>query len=199
VEAYKTVKGKLQLLCTYTPVLSESTYSLLRGAAGKSRSGYDVVNVHGSKPEQAWEENIESTDLKIMQDFEKLHFQSGMSDTEKALYVFQWIHYNPVYDYDYQTSANYSYVECIFKEQTGQCLQYNAALVEYMNYLGFNARIIQGYRGQSSNHFWGEVQANGRWYCLETGNFKKDGGWRYFCERYDGYGATRYNICGKIS
>lgn len=200
IEAYKTVKGQLEYLCTYPAVNSESAYSLMRNAASsKSNTTYKVVDVRGTEEKLSWTETLSSADKQTIEEFEKLHFQSGMSKTEKALYAFLWIHYNNVYDTDYTTSAKYSYVECIFNKKTGQCLQYNGALVEYLNYLGFEARIIQGYRGVSSNHFWGEVKIAGRWYCMETGNFQKDGAWNFFCERYGGYGATRYNICGNIT
>lgn len=199
IKAYKKVDGKLQLLGTYPAVSSESPYSLMRKAYGKANNSYDVVNVHGTEEKHSWTETLSTQDKKIMDEFAELHFQDGMSRTEKALYVQQWIHLNPDYDTEYTTSAKYSYVECIFSKKTGQCLQYNGALIEFLNYLGFEARLIQGYRGVSSNHFWGEIKIAGRWYCMETGNYRKDGAWNYFCERYGGYGATRYNICGNIT
>ena len=200
IKAYKTVNGKLELLGTYQPVSSEDPYSLMRKASeSKANTSYKVINVHGEKEKLAWTETLSSADQKIMKEFAALHFQEGMTKAEKALYVQRWIHYNNVYDTEYSTSAKYTYVDCIFNKKTGQCLQYNGALVEYLNYLGFEARLIQGYRGVSSNHFWGEVKIAGRWYCMETGCFQKDGGWNFFCERYGGYGATRYNICGNIT
>ena len=200
INAYRTVKGKLEYLGTYNSVSSESPYSLMRNAASnKVNSNYYVVSYRGEKPKVAWTESISADDKKIMSEFAKLHFQSGMTKTEKALYVQRWIHYNNTYDTNYTTSGKYSYVKCIFEKKTGQCLQYNGALVEYLNYLGFEARLIQGYRWQNSGHFWGEINVAGRWYCMETGTNSKDPGWQFFCERYGAYGADGYNICGKIS
>ena len=200
IDAYRTVKGKLEYLGTYPAVSSESPYSLMRNAASsKAKTSYSVVSYRGEKPKVAWTESISADDKKIMNEFAKLHFQSGMTKTEKALYIQRWIHYNNTYDTSYTTSSKYSYVKCIFEKKTGQCLQYNAALVECLNNLGFEARLIQGYRWQNSSHFWGEIKVAGRWYCMETGTNSKDPGWQYFCERYGGYGATGYNICGEIT
>lgn len=200
IEAYKTVKGKLEYLGTYSAVSSESPYSLMRNAASdKAKTSYSVVSYRGEKPKVAWTETISAEDKKIISDFAKLHFQSGMTKTEKAMYIQKWIHYNNTYDTSYTTSSKYSYVKCIFEKKTGQCLQYNAALVECLNNLGFEARLIQGYRHQNAGHFWGEIKVAGRWYCMETGTNSKDPGWEYFCERYGAYGATNYNICGTIT
>lgn len=56
-----------------------------------------------------------------------------------------------------------------------------------MVYLGYDAYIIQGYRGTYKGnhwqHFWCEVNINGTKYLMETGN-KKDGDWWYFLTPY---------------
>lgn len=198
IEAYQTVKGKKVLLGTFTPANSESAYSLMRNAAGTPDNVLDVMNVRGSSMYKDWTEYVTGEDKTIFANFEKLHLQKGMTKAEKAQYVHSWIHYNTVYDNSYTTSAKYRYVKCIFEERTGQCLQYNGALAQYLDYLGFDARIINGYRRQDIGHFWGEVKLAGRWYCTETGNYGSDGGWNYFVCRYGPWDASNYNFCGTI-
>jgi len=198
IEAYKTVKGKPVLLGTLQPANSESAFSLMRNAAGTPDNVLDVMNVRGTSMYKDWTEYVTDEDKTIFANFEKLHLQKGMTKAEKAQYVHSWIHYNTVYDNDYTTSSKYRYVKCIFEERAGQCLQYNGALAQYLDYLGFDARIINGYRRQDVGHFWGEVQLAGRWYCMETGNYGSDGGWNYFVCRYGPWDASNYNFCGTI-
>ncbi len=200
VEAHKPVDGVDTCIGYYGWVDSESPYALMRNvASSKSLSTVKVINARGEKKKTAWTETLTSSEKKLFKEFEELHFQKGMTKAEKALYVNYWIHRNVDYDYEYKISSKYSYSECIFKYKKGQCIQYNGAYAHYLAYLGFESRIIQGYRGKSVSHFWGEIKLSNRWYCMETGNYGKNGSWRYVCERYGPWGASNYNICGVIS
>lgn len=71
----------------------------------------------------------------------------------------------------------------------GQCAQYNGAMAAMTAYLGYDACVIQGYRGSYSGyhwqHFWCEVNIQGRRYLMETGNYGKDGSWSYFMCPYE--------------
>lgn len=53
-----------------------------------------------------------------------------------------------------------------------------------MVYLGYDACLIQGYRGyypdSYSQHFWCEVTICGRKYVMETGNYSNNGYWSYY-------------------
>ena len=200
VEAHKKVNGVDTILGYYGFVDSESPYSLMRGvASSKPRSTVKVTNVRGEKKTTAWTETLTDAEKKLFKEFEELHFQKGMTKTEKALYMNYWIHKNVDYDYDYEISQKYGYTECVLKYKKGQCIQYNGAYAHYLAYLGYESRIIQGYRSKSVPHFWGEIKLSGRWYCMETGNYGKNGSWRHICERYSTWGASNYNICGVIS
>ena len=96
--------------------------------------------------------------------------------------------------------SNRTYVDAIFNKRLGQCLQYNGAMIEYVNNLGLDGTLIWGYRGKSNSnkwqHFWGEVKLkNGVTYVLETGNYGNDGNW-YYC--FTPYANTKKFLkCGK--
>ncbi len=198
VTAFKGKGSKKEAIAWYGGQSTDDYRTLLTSTkAGKSIDKVKVVNVRGKEKEVAWTEKITKDEKKIFKEFEALHFQKGMTISEKVRYVFNWIHYNTDYDYEYVTSQKYGYVESIFGHKTGQCVQYNGAMVKYLSYLGLTARIIMGYRMENINHYWGEIKLGGRWYCVETGNFKKNGSWSNLCERYEN--AFGYNICGEIS
>lgn len=198
ISSYKMVGGTRTEICQSRYTFSDSGASLMRSkAAGKAITPIKVINTRGKKAKTAWKEGLSKEEKKIFSDFSKLHFQSGMNKVEKAEYVLVWINRNVAYDYDYKTSSKYGYVKSIFKYKKGQCLQYNGAYIKYLAYLGYETRIIQGYRVNKNPHFWGEIKINGRWFCMEAGNYGKDGYWRHFCARYGDSGASNYTKLGK--
>jgi len=121
-----------------------------------------------------------------MKKFCDKHFKGkNMTREEKAYYVHQWIHKKVTYakGKKYNKIASKTYVDAIFNKKLGQCLQYNGAMAEFLSYLGYQTRIIQGYYGRKGNqHFWCEVKVQGRWYVVETGNEKKNGYWQFFVQ-----------------
>ena len=89
---------------------------------------------------------------------------------------------------DWNQISGKSFVEAIFKYKKGQCAQYNGAMACMMAYLGYNVRIVQGYRGTWNTnywqHFWVEIPLYGVNYIMETGNYGKNGSWMYFLAPY---------------
>ena len=91
---------------------------------------------------------------------------------QKAQYTLEWINQNVHYakGNDYNKIASRSYVDAIFNKKAGQCLQYNGAYAMMLTYLGFEARIIQGWRGTPKNkwsHYWCEMKIDGKWYYFD--------------------------------
>ena len=60
-------------------------------------------------------------------------------------------------------------------------------------YLGYDAHLVQGYRGRSVDnkwqHFWGEITINKKNYVIEAGNYESDGEWWYLCTPYSQAGG----------
>lgn len=121
---------------------------------------------------------------------------------QKAQYTLEWINQNVHYakGSDYNKIASRSYVDAIFNKKAGQCLQYNGAYAMMLTYLGFEARIIQGWRGTPKNkwsHYWCEMKIDGKWYLMETGNNEDSGDWMHFCQTYRNAGG--YMLNGKAA
>lgn len=125
---------------------------------------------------------ISLSEKKILEEFATEHFNPSWSDGEKILYTLFWINRNVTYGV-----ADGDYCASIFVHRTGQCAQYNGALVSMITYLGYDAGMIRGYRGYPNNkwsHFWGEVYIDGEAYVMEAGNYGDSGDWSYFCQPY---------------
>lgn len=143
---------------------------------GRSAAGYSVT--------------MSKSDIAILKDFADNHFTSSMTPAQKVATTMEWIHMNVKYattSADYARIAGQSWVSSIFKYKTGQCAQYNGALICMMAYLGYDASMVQGFRsskGRSWQHFWGQVKIDGVTYLVEAGNRGKSGNWYYLCAKY---------------
>ncbi len=149
----------------------------------------EMLNVQDKKTVKS-SFTVSQRDIQVLDNFAKTHFKSGWSAEQKAAYTLNWINKNIEYAYadKYNEIAALGYAEAVFEHKLGQCLQYNGAMVEMMNYLGYDARLIMGWRGTSMDnkwqHFWGETTVGGTDLVIETGCYAKDGGWMHFCEPY---------------
>lgn len=165
----------------------------------KKKSTVTVLNTRPAKSSKAWTVTITKKDKKILDNFAKKHFKKGWTDCQKAQYTLQWINKNVRYAYGgkYNKIAKCSYVEAIFSKKCGQCLQYNGAYAMFLTYLGYESRIIQGWRGYSMkdkwSHYWCEIKIDGKWYLMETGNMEDSGSWMYFCQPYRNAGGYLIN------
>ncbi len=165
---------------------SEQLTTLSKVKKGGSKMTYTNENAQPKKSVIS-KGTMLASDKKAIEKFAARHFQSSWSDEEKVLYTLTWINRNVTYDTKYK-HIRPGYAESIFDGRWGQCAQYNGALIETMAYLGYDATLIMGYRGQDFKHkwqhFWGEVEVNKKKYVMEAGNYGEDGIWSFFCMRY---------------
>ena len=104
-----------------------------------------------------------------------------MSDFEKMKYLTEYIHYSVAYadDSGMRKIANMSCIQAAVVNKTGQCYHYNGALAEFLAYMGYDVRLVCGYResaysGNRISHYWCEVTLDGTTYVIDAGN-QKDG------------------------
>lgn len=164
------------------------------GASGETTGGstkykIPVYDAQGNTTEYDWTYTVSASDIKIIEDFIKEHNLSSMSDMEALEYTITWINENVTYDTGYSHVTS-SWVESIFVNKYGQCLQYNGAMAVMYAYYGYDTAVIKGYRCNSTGtskwqHFWTEVYIDGVTYVSESGNYKKYGYWMYFLAPYD--------------
>ena len=201
ITAYKTVNNKRNYIYNSNILETSDIASLINGSVDKPVKTFTTTNVQGKKS-SSYSTAISNNDRKIINNFNSEYFSSDMPVYDKIYYTFMFIHEKVKYASGslWSKIGNSTYVDAIFNKQLGQCAQYNGAMVEYLVNLGFNAKLIMGYRGKSIDnrwqHFWGEVKLkNGKTYVLETGNYGNDGSWNYFFTPYK-Y-TKKYLKCGK--
>ncbi|MCQ2516808.1 MAG: DUF4214 domain-containing protein [Saccharofermentans sp.] len=171
----------LNFLSYYDVVEGMSILNQVQGLS--SHTSCPVYNVRGATT-VASTMNFSGRELQVIQEFAATHFDPSWTPAQKVAYTYWWINRNVVYG----GSGGCGYAEACFVRRSGQCAQYNGALVEMMCYLGYDACLINGSRGYNggvgSPHYWGEVVINGVPYVMETGNYSTYGDWSYFCCDY---------------
>ena len=165
------------------------TVNRLNAASLKTRTSYKTINVQGEKNTLFADHTLTDKEKIILGNFAKSHFKDDWTPGEKIQYTAEWIRNNMTYLHDYSQIKTYSYTENIFKYKEGQCSDYNGALIEMMIYLGFDARLIMGYRNGSVQHFWGEVIIDGSVFLMEVGEKASDSPqwgykWMFLCNTY---------------
>ena len=178
IRTYKKQDGKKIYSDFSDAISSSSSMALFNGLSAKSRDTVEVGSYRSDiKP---WTMNVTDSDKKILDKFIGENFTDDMSPYEKAEYAAQYIHNIVDYAYgdDYNRISGLSCVSAVFEKHSGQCYQYNGALAELLAYMGYNVKLMAGYRGYDSNdrwsHYWCEITIDGTKYVLDAGN-KKDG------------------------
>lgn len=190
VRAYKKIGNKTYYSLDGSFCRSDTPSTILAGAQLKKRDSIKVYNTQGAKT-TSYTYTISKRDMQVLKKFADKHFKKNMSREEKLRYTLNWINKNVIYatGNDWNKICSKGYADAVFTYKLGQCVQYNGAMAEMMAYLGYDAYLIQGYRGSRSTgriwqHFWCEVNINGRVYLMETGNYDCDGNWHYFLTPY---------------
>ncbi len=174
--------------------------AILQGAELVPHDTITVYNRQG-KETTSYNVTLSERDFEILAKFAAEHFPENATREDQLWITLQWIHKNVDYAYvgeKWDSIQGLSWVEAVFEKQRGQCVQYNGAFAAMMAYLGYDAQMVQGYRGTyPSNywqHFWPEVVIDGKTYMMECGNYGKSGNWYYFlCT----YGETSKYICNQ--
>lgn len=190
VRAFKKIGNKTYYSVAGSFCRSDTPSTILAGAQLKKRDSIKVYNTQGAKTTY-YTYTISKRDQQVLKKFADKHFKKNMSREEKLRYTLNWINKNVIYatGNNWNKICGKGYADAVFTYKLGQCVQYNGAMAEMMAYLGYDAYIIQGYRGSRSTgriwqHFWCEVNINGRVYLMETGNYDCDGNWHYFLTPY---------------
>ena len=190
IRSFRKLNGKTyfsnwsSLKCTH-----DSLGQLSRATLTPHRT-MKVYNKQGAST-TSYNITLTSKDISILKAFAAENFEKGMTREQKLRTTLEWINKNVKYAYgtDWNKIADKSWVEAIFTHKLGQCAQYNGAMAAMMIYMGFDAYMIQGYRGSWEDenywqHFWCEVNLGGFKYIMETGNYGKNGEWMYFLAPY---------------
>lgn len=192
---------------TYEPSPSIGIERLNSAKTTKADNTYTLYNRQGKKTTTS-KYTLSDADIKTLKKFADKHFTSNMTKGQKVDYTLKWINRCVTYAEGdaYNKIAGKSFVDAVFNYKSGQCIQYNGALVAMMNYLGYDANLVQGYRGTEGGnqwqHFWGEVKIGNTSYLMEAGNYGEDGDWSFCCVTYkesNPWGGASYIMNGKAA
>ena len=194
VGAYMLMDGKVTLGPKSIEVgcSAKEEQSVLRNAKKTDSKTFTITDVQKKTSTSAGTVTLSENDIAILDEFAHEHFTDDMTDTEKLQYTLTWINRNTNYAYttaDWNRISKSSYTDAVFNKKTGQCAQYNGAMVSMMRYLGYEANLVLGWRGSWPGsywqHYWGEIEIDGTKYVIEAGNYGKSGGWSYFLTPYN--------------
>ncbi|MBR5386863.1 MAG: DUF4214 domain-containing protein [Clostridiales bacterium] len=151
--------------CWWEGAMSPDARAFLQNHADRTpRSTYPTGEHNGA---MTGSNTVSAADYAICQRFADEHFRAEWTDLEKLEYTALWIRLNVHYAYG---GVGGSYCDAIFNQHLGQCAQYNGAMLAMMSYLGYDVRMVHGHIGRRhNNHYWGEMDANGVTYIIDTG------------------------------
>lgn len=189
VSSYSDSNGTRTVLEESEPMITTSLDTILNSARTSSTRSFNVINRQTGVTSVSGK-SLSDHDIAVIEKFAAEHFTDDMSDAQKLQTALTWINRNVKYastSADWSMIGNKSYADAIFTYQRGQCAQYNGAMVSLMRYLGYDADLVLGWRGNSYSrwqHYWGEVEIDGLRFLIETGNYGSSGTWSYLLVPY---------------
>ncbi len=165
--------------------------SIVRGASLKPGTSFKEYDVQGSKTSLMRTVQLSSSDIATLKKFAKKHFTSKMTSLDKVRFTLNWINKNVTYADKaelWNRASKMTFVDAVFNNNIGQCSHYNGAMCSMMKYLGYDVKLLKGYRttysGSKIQHFWTECTINGLTYVVEAGNYGRNGDWSYLLRPY---------------
>lgn len=190
VKPYTTVDGKTTYGQESAVLSTLGVDSIINSARTTDTRSFTIFNRQGTGTTTS-AVTLTDNDIAILDKFARENFTADMTDAQKLKIALTWINRNTTYartTADFNRIKGKSYVEAIFTYKTGQCAQYNGAMVSMMRYLGYEANLVLGWRGYWGGsywqHYWGEVEIDGLRYLIETGNYGSSGSWSYLLTPY---------------
>ncbi len=149
VRPYILINGNKVFGNFSSPACSICSDAVLNGKKGIPHSNIVMYNVQ-QKNTTSETYYLSGEDIKTLKKFADEHFKPGMTDEDKMRVTMEWIHYNVEYadiEHGWYEISGLSWVDAVFNHKKGQCIQYNGAMAAMLAYLGYDASMIQGWRG----------------------------------------------------
>lgn len=163
--------------------ITDEKTEILENAALTPHDSYIIYDRQVTPEKEYMTVKLSEKDIAILDDFANTHFTDGMTMAQKLWITQQWIHKKVDYAYagsKWNSIVNLSYVEAIFVNRMGQCVQYNGAMAAMMIWFGYDVYMVKGWTDTGNQHFWTEVVIDGKTYLMECGNYGKNGNWHDF-------------------
>lgn len=168
--------------------ITDAKTAILENAALNPHDSYTIWNRQVSPEKEYMKITLKEKDVAILEQFAAEHFTEDMTMAQKLWITQQWIHKKVDYAYageKWNSIVNLSYVEAIYVNRMGQCVQYNGAMAAMMIWFGYDVYMVKGWTSTGNQHFWTEVVIDGKTYLMECGNYGKNGNWHDFLEPLD--------------
>ncbi len=168
---YKTLKGakntsasydikgnKVYTYCVraYKGSGSKKVYSEYSQAVA-TNSNVAILNGLTLKPKST---GLGEYDLGLVKSAVKQCVNDNMSNAEKAVAVYNYVHNVAQYEYDI-SKVSLDSIKAILVDHAGQCYQYAVTYQAMMKYLGFDMKLIGGKTASGGPHWWNEMVING--------------------------------------
>lgn len=99
-------------------------------------------------------------DLGLIKSAVKQCVTNDMTNAEKAVAVYNYVHNVAYYEYDIN-KVSLDSIKAILVDHAGQCYQYAVTYQAMMKYLGFDMKLIGGKTASGGPHWWNEMMING--------------------------------------
>ena len=104
----------------------------------------------------------------IVKNYLSMIVNDGMTNYEKAVAVYDYLINNTYYAYGGWSKL----VQAVLVEGYGTCTEYSYVLAAMMNYLGFEAKTVDGLTAMAAGgygyHMWVQVTINGQVYVMDA-------------------------------
>ena len=155
-KATTTIATTTTAAATTQPVV---TTPVDNGNTPESRLNAATLNVN---------ECLSGNEHTIVKNYLSMIVNDSMTNYEKAVAVYDYLINNTYYAYGGWSKP----VQAVLVEGYGTCTEYSYVLAAMMNYLGFEAKTVDGLTAMAAGgygyHMWVEVTINGQVYVMDA-------------------------------
>ena len=105
---------------------------------------------------------------RIIDDIKKA--TKDMNDTQKVLYVYEWIGKHATYDRDYMFSSKNQSIYNVFMKHNAVCAGFGKTAAIIFQNIGIEAHAVTGHMnpGDAVGHMWNIVKVDGKYYFFDS-------------------------------
>lgn len=159
----KTNKDYSVIVRTFYFENGEKIYSSFsHGANTASTSSY--VNALKLSPKTV----CSGDELKLVKKYVDSVITDDMTNYEKLEAIFKLVNSHGTYQNDINKIDGNRPVWQIMEKQEGQCASWAFCLDAMLEYAGFDVKVVRGLRSTGQQHFWCQMEINGKWYDIDA-------------------------------
>lgn len=107
-------------------------------------------------------------ELKLVKKYVDSVITDDMTNYEKLEAIFKLVNSHGTYQNDINKIDGNRPVWQIMEKQEGQCASWAFCLDAMLEYAGFDVKVVRGLRSTGQQHFWCQMEVNGKWYDIDA-------------------------------